>query len=124
MAKGINNEFHRYGPTGLGKILVVDHIKKCLDVEDYVNGSEKVLKMDNCQASYLRGVYDALELLVDLWATTKEEESGTALITNLLSDEWFADYIVDHYAIQQKLSPETYRKIYEEEEKENKLVNV
>ena len=124
MAKGINNEFHRYGPTGLGKILVVDHIKKCLDVVGYVNGSEKVLKMDKCQASYLRGVYEALDLLVNLWETTKDEESGTALITNLLSDEWFADYIVDHYAFQQKLSPETYRQFYEQEEKEHKLVKV
>lgn len=124
MAKGINNEFHRYGPTGLGKILVVDHIKKCLDIEGYENGSEKVLKMDKFQASYLKGVYDALDLLVDLWATTKDEEAGTALITNLLSDEWFADYIVDHYAFQQKLSPSTYRQFYEQEEKDNNLINV
>jgi len=123
MAKGIYNKMYLYGPTGLGKILLVDHIKKCLDIEGYQNGSNKVLKMDKCQASYLRGVYEALDLLVNLWATAKKED-GTALITNLLDDEWFADYIVDHFAFKQRLFPTTYKEMYEDAENEGSIIEV
>ena len=124
MAKGIYNNAYLYGPKGLGKKLMVDHIKKTLNVEGYLNGTIKVLKMDKSQASYLRGIYEALDLLSNLWATAKDEEFGTAMITNLISDEWFADYIVDHFAVKQRLFPTTYKEMYEEAENEGSIIEV
>ena len=124
MAKIIYNRMYVNGPTGLGKRLMIKHIKECLKLEDYINGSDKVLKMDMCQASYMRGVYEALDLLTDIYISLKKHGSGTAMITNLLDDEFFADYIVDHFAVKQILFPDTYKEFYKEAEEEDEITVV
>ena len=124
MAKGIYNRPYIQGATELGKRLMIKHIKECLDVEGYTNGCKKALKMDNTQAAYLRGIYKTLDLLSTMWIALKRQGSEGVLITNLLGDEFFADYIVDRYAFQQKLSPELYQEYYKEAEEDDDLIDV
>ena len=124
MAKAIFNRPYIEGATELGKRLMIKHIMECLGVEGYQNGGKKALKMDKTQAAYLRGIYEALELLSNMWITLKKGGSEGFLITNLLSDEFCADYIVDRYAYLQKLFPTTYKEAYEQAERNNDLVEV
>ena len=124
MAKGIYNRPYTEGATELGKRLMIRHIKECLDVEGYSNGCKKALKLDKSQAAYLRGIYETLNLLSNMWITLKKGGSEGVLITNLLSDEFCADYIVDRYTYLQKLFPFSYKEAYEEAVKNNDIVEV
>jgi hypothetical protein len=124
MAKGIYNNAYINRARNLSKNLMIEHIKEVLDVKGYENGSDKVLKMDMCQASYLRGIYEAIDLLTDIYITLNKQGGRTAVLTDLLGDEWFADYIVDHYAFKQKLSPMLYQEFYKEAEEDDALTDV
>ena len=124
MAKAIFNRPYIEGANELGKRLMIKHIMECLGVEGYTNGCKKALKMDKTQSAYLRGIYETLYLLSNMWITLKKQGSEGVLITDLLGDEHFADYIVDRYAYLQKLFPATYREEYEEAVKNNELVEV
>lgn len=124
MAKAINNNAYFNRARNLSKNLMIEHIKEVLDVKGYVNGSDKVLKMDMCQASYLRGIYKAIDALTDIYIILDRQGDRTAMLTDLLSDELFADYIVDRYAFEQKLSPELYQEYYKEAEEDDELTDV
>lgn len=124
MAKGIYNNAYINRARNLCKNLMIEHIKEVLDVKGYENGSDKVLKMDMCQASYLRGIYEAIDLLTDIYITLNKQGGRTAVLTDLLGDEWFADYIVDHYAFKQKLAPKLYQEFYKEAEEDDALTDV
>lgn len=125
MAKGIsNNAYLNPARKSLSKNLMIEHIKEVLDVKGYVNGSDKVLKMDMCQASYLRGIYKAIDVLTDTYISLDRQDDRSAMLTDLLGDELFADYIVDRYAFQQKLSPELYQEYYKEAEEDDDLIDV
>ena len=124
MAKAIFNRPYMEGSTELAKRLMIKHIKECLDVEGYSNGCKKALKLDKSQAAYLRGIYETLNLLSNMWITLKKGGSEGVLITNLLGDEHFADYIVDRYTYLQKLFPFFYKEAYEEAVKNNDIVEV
>ncbi len=124
MAKGIYNRPYIQGATQLGKRLIIKHIKECLDVEGYTNGSRKVLKMGKSQEGFLRGIYKALDLLSNIWIALKKQGCEGVLITSLLEDDFFADYIVDRYAFMQKLSPELYQQYYKEAEEDDGLIEV
>jgi hypothetical protein len=124
MAKSIRNEAYIYRARNLSKNLMIEHIKEVLDVKGYVNGSDKVLKMDMCQASYLRGIYKAIDVLTDTYITLDRQGGRTAMLTDLLGDELFADYIVDRYAFEQKLFPATYKEWYDDAVENDDLVDV
>ena len=124
MAKGIRNEAYIYRAHNLSKNLMIEHIKEVLDVKGYENGSDKVLKMDKCQASYLRGIYKAFDLMADIYITLKKKGGRTEFLTDLLDEEFFADYIIDRYAFEQKLSPELYQEYYKEAEEDDELTDV
>ena len=125
MAKAINNNAYlNRARKSLSNNLMIEHIKEVLDVKGYVNGSDKVLKMDMCQASYLRGIYKAIDVLTDTYITLDRQGGRTAMLTDLLGDELFADYIVDRYAFEQKLFPELYQEYYKEAEEDDELTDV
>ena len=124
MAKGIRNEAYIYRARSLSKNLMIEHIKEALDVVGYENGSEKVLKMDKCQASYLRGIYKALDLMADIFLTLKKKGGRTEFLTDLLDEEFFADYIIDRHAFEQILYPELYKEYYQDAELEDNLTDV
>jgi len=124
MAKGIRNEAYIYRARSLSKNLMIGHIKDSLDVNGYENGSEKVLKMDKCQASYLRGIYKALDLMADIFLTLKKKGGRTEFLTDLLDEEFFADYIIDRFAFEQILYPDLYKQYYQDAELEDNLTDV
>ena len=124
MAKGIFNRPYIDGAPELGKRLMIKHIKDYLGVGGYTNGTQKALKMDKSQAAYLHGIYVTLDLLSSMWIRLGDEGADIRLITDLLNDEFFADYIVDHYAFKQKLFPTIYKELYENAENNNDLVEV
>ena len=124
MAKGIRNEAYIYRARNLSKNLMIEHIKEALDVNGYVNGSDKVLKMDKCQASYLRGIYKAFDLMADIYITLKKKGGRTEFLTDLLDEEFFADYIIDRYAFEQILYPDLYQEYYQDAEEEDNLIDL
>lgn len=124
MANGIRNEAYIYRAHNLSKNLMIEHIKEVLDVNGYLNGSEKVLKMDKCQASYLRGIYKAFDLMADIYLTLKKKGGRTEFLTDLLDEEFFADYIIDRYAFEQILYPDLYKEYYQDAELENNLIEL
>ena len=124
MAKGIYNRPYIQGATELGKRLMIKHIMECLNVEGYTNGCKKAHKMDKTKAAYLLGIYKTLDLLSTMWIALKKQGCDGVLITSLLGDEFFADYIVDRYAFQQKLLPELYQEYYKEAEEDDELIDV
>lgn len=124
MAKGIRNEAYIYRARNLSKNLMIEHIKEALGVIGYQNGSDKVLKMDKCQASYLRGIYKAFDLMADIYLTLKKKGGRTEFLTDLLDEEFFADYIIDRYAFEQILYPELYQEYLEEAEQDDNLIDL
>lgn len=124
MAKGICNEAYIYRAHNLSKNLMIEHIKEALDVIGYQNGSDKVLKMDKCQASYLRGIYKAFDLMADIYLTLKKQGGRTEFLTDLLDEEFFADYIIDRYAFEQILYPELYEQYYQDAVQEDNLFDL
>ena len=124
MAKSIRNEAYIYRARNLSKNLMIEHIKEALDVNGYVNGSDKVLKMDKCQASYLRGIYKAFDLMADIYITLKKKGGRTEFLTDLLDEEFFADYIIDRYAFEQILYPDLYQEYYQDAEEEDNLIDL
>ena len=124
MAKSIRNEAYIYRARNLSKNLMIEHIKEALDVNGYVNGSDIVRNMDKCKASYLRGIYKAFDLMADIYLTLKKKGGRTEFLTDLLDEEFFADYIIDRYAFEQKLSPELYQEYYKEAEEDDELTDV
>lgn len=124
MAKGIRNEAYIYLAHNLSKNLMIEHIKEALGVIGYQNGSDKVLKMDKCQASYLRGIYKAFDLMADIYLTLKKKGGRTEFLTDLLDEEFFADYIIDRYAFEQILYPELYQEYLEEAEQDDNLIDL
>ena len=124
MARGIRNEAYIYRARSLSKNLMIGYIKDALDVNGYENGSDKVLKMDKCQASYLRGIYKALDLMADIYLTLKKKGGRTEFLTDLLDEEFFADYIIDRFAFEQILYPELYNQYYQDAELEDNLTDV
>jgi len=124
MAKGIFNRPYMDGSPELAKRLFVRHIKECLDVEGYTNGTQKALKIDKAQAAYLRGIYEALDLLTKMWIKLKNDGCDGVSITNLLGDEHFPDYIIDRFTYYQKLFPATYKEWYDDAVENDDLVDV
>ena len=124
MAKSIRNEAYMYLAHNLSKNLMIEHIKEALDVNGYVNGSDKVRNMDKCQASYLRGIYKAFDLMADIYITLKKKGGRTEFLTDLLDEEFFADYIIDRYAFEQILYPDLYQEYYQDAEEEDNLIDL
>lgn len=124
MAKSICNEAYIYRAHNLSKNLMIEHIKEALDVIGYQNGSDKVLKMDKCQASFLRGIYKAFDLMADIYLTLKKKGGRTEFLTDLLDEEFFADYIIDRYAFEQILYPDLYQQYFQDAEQEDNLIDL
>ena len=124
MAKGICNEAYIYRAHNLSKNLMIEHIKEALGVNGYQNGSDLVRNMDKCQASYLRGIYKAFDLMADIYLTLKKKGGRTEFLTDLLDEEFFADYIIDRYAFEQILCPELYQQYFQDAELEDNLTDV
>lgn len=103
---------------------MIEHIKEALDVIGYQNGSDKVLKMDKCQASFLRGIYKAFDLMADIYLTLKKKGGRTEFLTDLLDEEFFADYIIDRYAFEQILYPDLYQQYFQDAEQEDNLIDL
>ena len=95
-----------------------------LDVNGYVNGSDIVRNMDKCKASYLRGIYKAFDLMADIYITLKKKGGRTEFLTDLLDEEFFADYIIDRYAFEQILYPDLYQEYYQDAEEEDNLIDL
>lgn len=124
MAKAILNDAYFNRARNLSKNLMIEHIKEALDVKGYVNGSDKVRNMDKCQASYLKGIYKAFDLLADIYIILKKQGGRTDFLTDLFDDEFFADYIIDRYAFEQILDPDLYQEFYQDAEEEDNLTEL